>query len=109
MELYELTAHELEEKLKNKEITSLDIINSCMKRIKEKENDIQAFVTITEKEAIEEANKENSFIPIGIKTYIMKPREILYKTILFFLTMIINLLFIRLAEHFNTSAGWILT
>ena len=67
MELYELTAHELEEKLKNKEITSLDIINSCMKRIKEKENDIQAFVTITEKEAIEEANKENSFIPIGIK------------------------------------------
>lgn len=26
-----------------------------------------------------------------------------------FLTMIINLLFIRLAEHFNTSAGWILT
>ena len=67
MELYELTAHELEEKLKNKEITSLDIINSCMKRIREKENDIQAFVTITEKEAIEEANKENSFIPIGIK------------------------------------------
>ena len=48
------------------------------------------------------------FIPIGIKTYIMKPQEILYKTILFFLTMIINLL-IRLAECFNISAGWILT
>ena len=47
------------------------------------------------------------FIPIGIKTYIMKPREILYETILFFLTMIISLLFIRLAEHFNTSVGWI--
>ena len=67
MELYELTAHELIEKLNNKEITSTEITSSFLKRAKEKESNIQAFITLTEKEAIEEANKENSFIPIGIK------------------------------------------
>ena len=47
MELYELTVHELIEKLDKKEITSEDIIESYAKRINEKEKDVQAFVTET--------------------------------------------------------------
>ena len=67
MELYELTVHELQEKLKKNEITSLDITNSYINRIKEKEKDVDAFVTVTEDIAIETAKEENAGIPIGIK------------------------------------------
>ena len=38
MELYELTVHELIEKLDKKEITAEDIIESYAKRINEKES-----------------------------------------------------------------------
>ena len=73
MELYELTAHELREKLDKKEITSQEIVESYSNRINEKEKDVQAFVTITAKEALAEAEKIDytksklSGIPIGIK------------------------------------------
>ena len=73
MELYELTVHELLEKLDNNEITLEDITNSYINRIEEKEKDIQAFVTITDKEALEQVEeiKERKTklagIPIGIK------------------------------------------
>ena len=73
MELYELTVHELMDKLNKNEITSEEIVKSYSKRIEEKEKDIQAFVTITTDTAIEKAknaSKKNSKlagIPIGIK------------------------------------------
>ncbi len=73
MELYELTVHELLEKLDNKEITLEDIIKSYIDRINDKEKDVQAFVTITDKEALEkvktikERNTKFEGIPIGIK------------------------------------------
>ena len=73
MELYELTVHELIEKLDKKEITPEEIMKSYSKRIEEKEPEIAAFVTRTDKEAIESAknvNREKSKfagIPIGIK------------------------------------------
>ncbi|MBE5820776.1 MAG: Asp-tRNA(Asn)/Glu-tRNA(Gln) amidotransferase subunit GatA [Clostridiales bacterium] len=75
MELYELTVHELIEKLDKKEITISDVTKSYLSRIKEKEDDVQAFVTVTEKEALEKAEeldkKETRTkymgIPIGIK------------------------------------------
>ena len=73
MELYELTVHELIEKLDKKEITPEEIVNSYSKRIDEKESEIGAFVTRTDKEALEKAkvvNREKSKfagIPIGIK------------------------------------------
>lgn len=73
MELYELTVHELIEKLNKNEITSEDIVKSYAKRIEEKENDVQAFITITAEEALEKAkkidNKKGKYagIPIGIK------------------------------------------
>ncbi len=75
MELYDLTVHELIEKLEKKEISVLDITKSYISRIDNKEKDINAFVTITDKEALEKANelidgKASSKcygIPIGIK------------------------------------------
>ena len=73
MELYELTVHELMDKLNKNEITSEEIVKSYSKRIEEKEKDIQAFITITTDTAMEKvkiASKKNSKlagIPIGIK------------------------------------------
>lgn len=73
MELYELTVHELVDKLNKNEITSEDIVKSYEKRINEKENDVQAFVTPTIDVALEKAKNadrsksELSGVPIGIK------------------------------------------
>ena len=73
MNLYELTVHELIEKLDKNEITPEDITKSYINRINEKERDVKAFVTLTDKEALEKAeNVDRSVgkfagIPIGIK------------------------------------------
>ena len=73
MKLYELTVHELMEKLEKNEITSEDIIKSYSKRIDEKEKDVQAFVTVTADEALKQAENVDrtksklAGIPIGIK------------------------------------------
>lgn len=79
MEIYELTVHELIEKLEKKEITPTQITESYLKRINEKEKDVQAFVTVTDENAKSKAKEiedkkakgENlgklAGIPIGIK------------------------------------------
>ena len=79
MDITELTVHELQEKLKNKELTITQITNAYADRINEKEKDVQAFVTtLTEeakKQAVEIEEKVNkgeikgdlAGIPIGIK------------------------------------------
>ena len=79
MDITELTVHELQEKLKNKELTSYDITKAYVDRINEKEKDVDAFVTTLGEEALEEAKKvdeqinkgeatgEFAGIPIGIK------------------------------------------
>ena len=79
MEIIDLTVHELQEKLKSKEITIEEVIKAYADRIKEKEGDVQAFVTTLEDEAVEQAKSiqkdiedgkvTGNFagIPIGIK------------------------------------------
>lgn len=79
MEITELTVHELIEKLKSKELTSTEITQSYVDKIKEKEPEVQAFVTtledealkqakeIDEKRASEEIKNDLAGIPIGIK------------------------------------------
>ena len=57
MNLYECTVHELIDKLKNKETTLEEINKSYIERINEKENDVKAFVTRTDENAIEKAKK----------------------------------------------------
>ena len=58
MEVYELTVHELLEKLDKNEITKEEILTSYQNRINEKEKDVQAFITITDNEAKEQLQTE---------------------------------------------------
>ena len=79
MNITELTVHELQEKIKNKELTIKDIVKAYIDRIDEKEKDVQAFVTVLKDEAIKQAEEiQNKIdngeisgnlagIPIGIK------------------------------------------
>ena len=79
MNIVDLTVHELQEKLKNKEITIQDITKAYIDRINEKEPEVEAFVTKLTDEALEkakeieekiengEAKGELAGIPIGIK------------------------------------------
>ena len=79
MEITELTVHELQDKLKSKEISITDITKAYIERIEQKENDVQAFVTVLKDEALEQAKDiqekvetgkikgEFAGIPIGIK------------------------------------------
>ena len=79
MDITELTVHELQEKLKNKEISVTEITKAYNKRIKEKDKDVQAFITTLEDESTKQAEEiENKIesgeikgkfagIPIGIK------------------------------------------
>ena len=79
MDITELTVRELQEKIKRKELTAYDITKAYADRIKEKETDVQAFVTTLIDKALDEAKKideerENeekkgdfAGIPIGIK------------------------------------------
>lgn len=79
MELYELTAHELMDKLNSGEITSEEITKSYFSRIKEKDNQIKAYISLLEEEALDKAKKVDedrklgkkvskyAGIPIGIK------------------------------------------
>ena len=79
MNITELTVHELQEKLNAKELTISDITKAYAERIKEKEQDVGAFVTVLADEAIEKSKEiedkvnkgecKSTFagIPIGIK------------------------------------------
>ena len=79
MELYELTAHELMDKLETGEITSEEITKSYFERIKEKDELVKAYVSTMEEEALAKARKVDedrkagkpvskyAGIPIGIK------------------------------------------
>ena len=82
MDITELTVHELQEKLKNKELTITDINKAYIERIKEKEPEVQAFITELTEQGEKQAeeiqkridNGENlgdlAGIPIGIKDII---------------------------------------
>lgn len=80
MGIIDLTVHELQEKIAKKELTVEEITRAYADRIKEKEDDVQAFVTVLSEEAIEDAKKIDeqikngeisnlnlAGIPIGIK------------------------------------------
>ena len=79
MNITELTVHELQEKLRNKELTVKEITKAYIDRINEKEKDVQAFVTTLTEEAENKAEEiqkkidnkeiegEFSGIPVGIK------------------------------------------
>ena len=55
MDITDLTVHELRDKLANKELTVTEITKAYVDRIKEKEKDVQAFVTTLTDEAVDKA------------------------------------------------------
>jgi aspartyl-tRNA(Asn)/glutamyl-tRNA(Gln) amidotransferase subunit A len=66
MPLYELTAHELHEKLKQGEITSVELTKSIFDRIRAVENDIKAYITLTEELAMEQAAEADELFKKGL-------------------------------------------
>ncbi len=65
MELYNLTTHELHEKLKKKEITSLELTEAFLKRIDAIDSKIKAFITVTKEDAIKQALEADKRISSG--------------------------------------------
>ncbi len=55
MQIYELTAKELREKIKKKEISVEEVVKAFYTRIEEVEEKIHSFVTLTKEEAIKQA------------------------------------------------------
>ncbi len=53
--LYELTVTEALEKLESKEITSVELVQSCLERIDEMEPTINAFITVFKQRALDQA------------------------------------------------------
>lgn len=65
MELFEHTAHELSAKLKNKEVTSVEITKSVIDRIEKVENKIDSYITLTTDKALETAKAVDEKIAKG--------------------------------------------
>ena len=56
MSLYQLTAHELHDKLKAREITAVELTESVYERIEEVEPQVKGYLTLTKEIALEQAN-----------------------------------------------------
>lgn len=75
MELFELTVHELQQRLASGEASSQEIVKSIFARINEVENKVKAFITLTEEDALnkaQEVDKAGQYkgiagIPFGLK------------------------------------------
>ncbi len=61
----ELELHELREKLDKKEISSVELTKYFLARIKEKNPELNAFITITEDEALKQAAEADEFMAAG--------------------------------------------
>ncbi len=58
-DLYKLTVSEASKKLESGEITSVDLVDSCLKRIEEMEPSIHAFLTVTKDLATQKAKESD--------------------------------------------------
>ncbi len=57
MELYQLTAHELHDKLLNEEISAIEVVESLFTRIEAVESDVKSYITLTKEEALKQAEE----------------------------------------------------
>ena len=69
MRLYEKTASELSEMLKNKECSAVELCNDVLARINETENKIGSYVTVAEESAKENAKKIDKAMAAGEKLH----------------------------------------
>jgi aspartyl-tRNA(Asn)/glutamyl-tRNA(Gln) amidotransferase subunit A len=65
MELYELTIHELHDKLKKREVSSVEATVSILERIDAVENTVKSFITVTPEEALKNAEAADKRIAEG--------------------------------------------
>ena len=65
MELYKLTAHELHDKLVNKEVSSVELTNALYERIDAVEDKVNAYVTLDKENALAQAAKVDAKIAAG--------------------------------------------
>lgn len=65
MELNELTIKEAQNGLRTKKFSSVEITKACLNRIQEKNDEINAYLTVCEKEALESAKKADGRIKNG--------------------------------------------
>lgn len=65
MKLNELTIKQAHEGLKSKQFTSVELTQACLQRIKERNSEINAFITVCENEALESAKKADQMIAKG--------------------------------------------
>jgi len=65
MELYELTIHELHEKLKKREVSSVEATKSLLARIDAVEEKVKSFITVTPEEALKNAEAADKRIAAG--------------------------------------------
>ena len=65
MELHNLTIHELHEKLKKKETTSLELTEAFLKRIDAVDGKIKAYITVTKEDAIKQAKEADKRLASG--------------------------------------------
>ncbi|ADQ04182.1 glutamyl-tRNA(Gln) amidotransferase, A subunit [Caldicellulosiruptor owensensis OL] len=63
--LYKLTAHEAIELIKRKEVKCQEVVESVLERIKQVEDKVKSYITITEEQALENAKKIDEKIAKG--------------------------------------------
>ena len=66
MDLYKLTAHELHEKLVNKEVSSVELTNAVIARVDAVEDQVNAYVTLDKENALAQAAKVDAKIAAGL-------------------------------------------
>ena len=67
MDLYKSTAHELHDKLVNKEISSVELTKALYERIDAVEDQVKAYVTLDKENALAQAAKVDAMIAAGEK------------------------------------------
>ena len=65
MEIFELTVHELHEKLKKKELSSVEATKAMLARIEATDGKVNAFITVCNEEALESAGNADKRIAAG--------------------------------------------
>ncbi len=65
LKLNELTIKQAKEGLKTKKFSSVELTKACLEQIKKYNQDLNAFITVTEKEALEQAAKADDLISNG--------------------------------------------
>jgi aspartyl-tRNA(Asn)/glutamyl-tRNA(Gln) amidotransferase subunit A len=65
MQLYELTITEARKGLQEERFSASELTGACIERIKAVEPEVHAFITVTEEQALEQAEKADSLIESG--------------------------------------------